>query len=223
MNVTINAEQRLFVIPSGGGYSCLGFDVCYREALQLYNRLQPHAPKDLMPTEDKIGTLDQYKQYQGLLNLGVRHEAMLGTWFSHGTPQEVQDIIEQYRKNGLRLRFWLGDIKTGRAWLEEYDVVGSISRSTGTMKVPLLIPNSKSIGGGAILTNCIVKIMGVESKRVLYQHRDFHLPKLELVTPSDHPDFAATVLAGGHLQARFKKVSSAERWIAFMKGERMSK
>ena len=26
--VTVNAEQELYVIPAGDGYSCLGFDVC---------------------------------------------------------------------------------------------------------------------------------------------------------------------------------------------------
>lgn len=27
-DVSLNAEQKLYVIPDGGGYSCLGFDVC---------------------------------------------------------------------------------------------------------------------------------------------------------------------------------------------------
>ena len=28
MPVTVNAEQELYVIPAGHGYSCLGYDVC---------------------------------------------------------------------------------------------------------------------------------------------------------------------------------------------------
>ena len=29
--IRINREQRLYVIPCGGGYSCLGFDVAKRK------------------------------------------------------------------------------------------------------------------------------------------------------------------------------------------------
>ena len=35
MQVTINAEQELYVIPCGKGYTCLGFDVL----LERYNAI----------------------------------------------------------------------------------------------------------------------------------------------------------------------------------------
>ena len=29
-DITLNTESRLFIIPCGGGFSCLGFDVANR-------------------------------------------------------------------------------------------------------------------------------------------------------------------------------------------------
>jgi len=48
MNATINHEQHLFVIPSGGGCSCLGFDKSFDEASQLADRL--HARREVHQT-----------------------------------------------------------------------------------------------------------------------------------------------------------------------------
>jgi hypothetical protein len=218
MQVTTNQNQRLFVIPAGhGGYSCFGFDNCFRDATALAERL---GRGDLAPRREEIGTLAQYEQYQSLVRLASGCE--LGTWFSPDTPVRVREVIESARQKGMRLRLFYGDDVTGRDWMEEFDVVGTIGRSTGAMKVPLIIASERSHGGPAILDDRIVRIIRTSDKRELYRHPQYHLAALAVVR-NEHPDYAASVTANGEVHARFKSEKSALNWIAFMRGERMGK
>lgn len=217
MQVTANPSSRHFVIPAGPGYSTYGFDNCYRDAKALAQRL---GRNDLAPRQEEIGSLEQYEQYQRLIRLASG--CNLGTWFSPDTPQRVQEVLENARLNDIRLRLFYGDDVTGRDWLEENDVVGCIGRSTGTMKVPLLLDNRRSCGGPAILDNRIVRIISTSDKRELYRHPQYHQADLSIVL-NEHPDYAASVTANGETHARFKTVKSAQNWIAFMRGERMNK
>ena len=51
MPVTVNAEQELYVIPAGHGYSCLGFDVCLvrHKAVAAWLRSEGLDADDLPP------------------------------------------------------------------------------------------------------------------------------------------------------------------------------
>jgi hypothetical protein len=145
-----------------------------------------------------------------------------GTYYRDTTPREVINALELARKSGARVRLFLGDKETGRDWCEEYDVTGTIGRSTGPVKIPLLIASRRSHGGGAILTDCIIRLL-IDGREV-YRHPKYHAP--EFVTrlidpPSD--GYAACVLANGKECAQFKTLAAAFRWVAFMRGERMSK
>lgn len=216
MNVTLNHEQRLFVIPTGDGYSCLGFNRCFDETSQLAERLGEPPPR-----EDQRGKIEQYLKYQDLLSKA--REIALGTWFHRNTPKAISDILESARKSGSRLRLFYGDTQTGRDWLEEHDVIGTIGRSTGALKVPLLIASSRSMGGGPILDHCIVRIIDVEdTRRELYRHPRYVTPSFDLCHGSmiDAPWVA---VHGGRIHARFKTEKRAQRWIAFMRGERFAK
>lgn len=97
-----------------------------------------------------------------------------GTTYHDDTPDRVIEILEMVRGNGTRIQVCLGDRETGKDWEEKYDVVGYVGRSCGEIKVPLLIHNSRSIGGGAIPDHCIVKVMKSKGKRVLWQHPKYH-------------------------------------------------
>lgn len=215
MNVTINHKQRLFVIQTGGGYTCLGFDYCFDESSQLAERLG-----EPLPGEEQRGTLEQYLQHQELISKARKVD--LGTWFHRDTPKAVRDILESAHKSGTRLRLFYGDTQTGRDWLEEFDVIGTIGRSTGTLKVPQLIASSRSMGGGAVLDNCIVRIIDTATRRELYRHPQYVTPGFDLRHSSmiDHP---WEVLHNGQIHARFKTAEKAKRWIAFMRGERFDK
>lgn len=69
-----------------------------------------------------------------------------------------------------RLALDLGDTDTGESWGEVYEIMGHVGRSTGQVKVPLLIHNAWNTGGGVILTHCIVGIYTAKGKHVLWKH-----------------------------------------------------
>jgi hypothetical protein len=219
MSISINQEQRLFVIPSGAGYSCFGFDNCFQEARALAKIM---GLADQMPAKAEIGTLKQYEQHRSLLGQFSGHPGSRLTWFNPETPEAVRVVLERARLQHSRLRLFFGDTNTGRDWLNEYGVVGTIGRSMGITKIPLLISNSRSSGGLAVLDSSIVRIIDCVSRRELYRHPLYHVPAF-VMSPSDIAGYETAVLVEETTHARFKTRASAERWIAFMKGERMSK
>lgn len=86
----------------------------------------------------------------------ITYKVIDGTYYHESTPIAVTQLLEQSRNTRERFVFHYGDVKTGRAWGDSE--TGYIGRSTGEHKIPLLIKNSRSAGGGAILDHCIVKI-----------------------------------------------------------------
>lgn len=146
-----------------------------------------------------------------------------GTFYDERTPDEVIRVLESARQNRTRLHISLGEIdnergKLGRDWLEEHDIIGTVSRSMGPVKVPLLIANRRSIGGGAILDHCIVRIR-TSAGRVLYQHPAYHHGSLEIrrkAVPVELPDgrvLTVDVFRDGEIHASFVNTESARRWV----------
>jgi len=138
----------------------------------------------------------------------------------------VQEILEYYRRRRyLPIRIFYGDTNTGQDWGEEHGIRGYIGRSTGTRPIPLLIANTRALGGEAILDNCIVKLMDVRTRRVLYQHPRYHTAEYTIreISQRDEQDelYTAAVYADGKNVAHFKSMERAKNWVAFMKGERM--
>lgn len=225
-SISLNHEQRLFVISTGSGYSCLGFDVVYAQACELEKRLRARdVPVSLLaPKQEDIGTLKQYEQYQKLFGLYSKADDIT-TWYDGRTPAAVQVALENLRKSRHRARVFYGDVETGRSWLDENDVVGRLSRSSGPMKVPLLMVDA--LGGTALLTHCIVRLIDVTTGQEVYRHPAFHLPKLELgeAASYDKPlGFTHAVKVEARtgemdLAANFRSKQAAENWLAFMAGE----
>ena len=148
-----------------------------------------------------------------------------GLFYDERTPEAVCNILSRFyhmSRTGRiapRLRVWYGDTETGRCWMEENDITGYVGRSTGPIKIPLLIHNSRSYGGGAILDHCIIRITArnphVNRIDCLYSHPDFHIPTITIE--------GASVLFDGEIHANFKTAEQAHRYAAFMAGERMGK
>jgi len=100
-----------------------------------------------------------------------------GTWYDKKTLGQVIDILQWAKDNDVRIRIYYGDTETGEDWSEEYDVNGYVGRSNGSIKIPLLIHNKKSYGGGGILTGSIVGIEFANRKEggVIYKNQNYHV------------------------------------------------
>ena len=81
------------------------------------------------------------------------------TFYHNDTNSDVIKVLEQVRQDHTRIQLDLGDAKTGRDWNEVHDITGYVGRSMGPKKIPILVYNSRSFGGGAILDHCIVKFV----------------------------------------------------------------
>lgn len=183
-----------------------------------------------MKYETKIINLDNGNSFE-YLNCN-------GTWFKYG--KNIQNEGWEYKENeilwdlvsymvhsGRRVRIWYGDTETGRSWNEEYNVTGYISRSTGNIKIPILINNSISYDGDSLLDDCIIRIDDIQQKRTLYKHENFHVEKMEveIESGSEYPYRVMQHKDSGEVQnvANFKDSKRALRWIDFMNGDRYCK
>ena len=213
MQITLNEEQQLYVKHFGQGVTAWGFKNAFEETRLLAVRLgQP----DLAPYQAEFGTLDLIEKHSKLIEIASRTNT-LGTWFSEETPAVVQKFIERLRHTEETVRVFYGDPKTGLSSMDEFDMIGQIGRSTGVLKVPLLI--TEGDGYGANLSDSrVIRVIRASDGKNLYRHPGFHLPKMEIVE-NEHPKFAASVMVADAVAARFRTYAKAAHWVAFMAGE----
>lgn len=237
MEITINQEQRLFVIPSGDGYSCLGFDNVFKKLKQIVATLGLSLPVD----ESEKGTMAQYALYKKAVAEASKAN-IKETWFDQETPVEVRRVLERYRKSRDLLRIFYGNTETGRDWMEENEMKGFVGRSTGIFKVPLMVEEGEP-GGTAMLDHCIVRMQDGMTGRELYRHPSYHLPEIEIrstdgITVSWHQAKLPKLLSemgythgvwvkdrSGKFSnhANFKSYGKACRYVAFITGESICK
>lgn len=138
-----------------------------------------------------------------------KYKEINGISFKADANEQVCNILSSAIQSRKRLKLTFGDVKTGRSWNEEHDIIGRIGKSCGTVKVPLLIHNARSTGGGAILDNCIIKIVDIESGIILYKAANFQEQEFKIV-PSDMPEYSYNVLINGQLYSRHRTERSAK-------------
>jgi hypothetical protein len=153
----------------------------------------------------------------------IEYRILNGTAYHAATPLAVVQVLEQLRASRAIVRVFLGETETGLDWNEECDTVGRVDRSTGRIKIPLLVPPNDS-GGPGLLDHCIVRLLQARNGRELYRHpqyrcRDF---RIEDEPCAGHPDLRATVYRAGEVIARFQSRVEAEHWVRFMRGEVMT-
>lgn len=85
-------------------------------------------------------------------------------------PEELSSLLNTLHRTKERCRFHYGDVKTGTKWGDVE--VGRIGRTTGTVPVPITVYNSRSLGGPALLSSCVVKVETTKGKRILYQVKE---------------------------------------------------
>ena len=149
-----------------------------------------------------------------------------GTCYHSKTDEQVVNVLEKARIARTRIRIFFGDTETGRDWLEEFETVGYIGRSCGEIKVPLLLLSSRSDGGCAVLDHCIVKIM--VGREIVYRHPHYHLGNLTIgscpevigKTVMAKAGYTTGVYHDGKNIANFKTGAKAQKYVAFLRGER---
>lgn len=82
-----------------------------------------------------------------------------GTTYGDDTDPQVASFLEHARANNIRLVF-----DYGNDWRE----TGYVGRSCGEIKVPLCIPNNRSMGGQMINSELIKRILLSRGKKVVY-------------------------------------------------------
>jgi hypothetical protein len=145
--VTVNAEQRLYVIPCGAGHTSLGFDVAYNKALAVLNWIEGRRTHTTEAGLDiqKVGKIEGYQEYSAIMERGAEHARRTRT----RCPAELTP-----RLIGLE----------GRR-VEVTDAEGTrrfeVGKSTGWMPCHLEIARRDSSGGPAVYLapNAVVKVV----------------------------------------------------------------
>jgi hypothetical protein len=132
------------------------------------------------------------------------------TYYDKETPDELIVVLEKARLSKTRLKLYLGDSKTGRDWMEEADKLGMVGRSSGPIKIPLLIKTVASRGGGSLMSGCIVKLLTSPEGTVLYQHPEYNQPKMEIVEDGDGK-YSHAILIDDEIYSRHESLVSAKR------------
>ena len=96
-----------------------------------------------------------------------------GTSYDVRTPDSLVELLEKCRVARKRVRLTYGSTDTGVSWAEGIPFRGYIGRSTGDSKIPLLVANSRSTGGEAILDYCIIQVVESAGGKVLWTHPNF--------------------------------------------------
>jgi hypothetical protein len=140
-------------------------------------------------------------------------------------PLAVKSSLHLAYEKDLMIRVWYGD-RQKPDWLEENDVFGYVGRSTGKVKVPLLLPvdinGRKEDSGGAILCDSITRMAIGEGKHFVETYRAsfYQEPKFALKDIGCDSDlFKCAVYVSGENVANFGAKESAQEWVAFMKGK----
>lgn len=104
------------------------------------------------------------------MNPDKQYQVVNGTSYDARTPNDLVDLLEKARQNHHRIRLFYGDATTGRAWDEGIPERGTLGRSFGPIKAPLLIKTVRSWGGEHILDHCIVRVEESPGGKVLWKH-----------------------------------------------------
>ena len=151
-----------------------------------------------------------------------QYKQINGTSYDARTPDEVIVVLENARLNRQRVHVSLGETEgpqAGRDWMEEHTVHGFIGRSTGSIKIPLIVHNRRSLGGPGLLDHCVVRVRTAAGGRVLWQHPQYShgviqiRPKAEPLVLEDGRTLRVDVLRDGQVQAAFEDVTKARRYI----------
>jgi len=101
----------------------------------------------------------------------IRYKTYNGTSYRVETPDDLILILDNLLQSKKRITVDYGDTKTKISWGEVNNTSKYIGRSTGRIKIPLLVNNKRSFGGGALEDHCILSIKHANKKNggIIYQ------------------------------------------------------
>ena len=121
------------------------------------------------------------------------------TWYHDETAIEVISLLEMCRLNNRRIKFRYGYTAgslAGQDWGDDMDTCGYVSRSTGPHKVPIVLYNKRSTGGGHIMDHRIIKILLTRGDKVLYMHPNYRPPTADANTAPIEPSDSSNPSTG---------------------------
>jgi len=150
----------------------------------------------------------------------ITYKIVNGTAYHIDTNDQIIRVLENARNSNSRIRVFYGYEENGTDWLEEYDTMGTISRSCGTIKIPLIIKNKNSSGGAGLSDNRIIKI--TIDKKTVYQTPNYHIGTIEIKEATKElkeEGYNTRVYIDNKNVANFKDITRAEQYIKFIKGD----
>lgn len=129
-------------------------------------------------------------------------------WFHEETDKKVCAAITKAYKNGWIVKIYQGDVKTGIVWAEEWDRIGRIGRSTGSIQIPLLVAKGQS-GGGSLLDHCIIGIKIVDTGEWLYVHPTMKLPDVTIVPSTAGKGYKYSTMINGKIYGNHTTLEDA--------------
>ncbi len=157
--------------------------------------------------DHKNGHTSEYKLIEDGQNLPIAYHL--------ATNDKLVAVLEHCRKNRIRIKINIGDIETGKSWNEEFDTSGYIGLSKGYQaRFPILVNNSRSMGGGSLMDHCILQVKESKGGKVLYQAENFYHSNFEIKQEENqqNPAYQYSLYIDGKLYSKHKTIQSAE-WL----------
>ncbi len=136
------------------------------------------------------------------------YEISNGTYYEKGTLPEIIKVLNECLLKRRRVHLYYGNTETGEDYLEETDTIGEVGRSSGLIKVPIIVKNSY---GPIISTKSLIRIVRILGQEVLYQHPKYHKPEITY-RKSQIEGYETEVLIKKAVHARFENEESLKHW-----------
>ena len=169
---------------------------------------------------------------------GKDYKVISNTWYEKETDDKVIFALEYAKRFNRRLHIffcypeekdvptdWDSEFSAKEIFLEEYGTIGRIGRSSGSIKVPLLLKSSSSYGGEHIVTDRIGLIIDTEAKETLYHLNKLFFPALIIKETEEGfmLMYKTKKMAYFEVYARSKNRKTLERLQDFLLGLRHTK
>lgn len=169
------------------------------------------------------GNIIYYVNYDGLdFEVGIYLKDKVEVEVYPQVDLCLMAVLSGAYKLKRRVRVWYGDRKTGHSWYEDFETTGRIGKSRGNFNIPLIVPNSRSWGGGALSVGSLIRVDDIKTRETLWKAPNFY-SELTLMHDERFVKYPWRVYSGHINQADFETEEKARRWIDFQQGRRYNR